>query len=84
VLLITETSSNAINTVDQTKRTTLLTLTSNAQEHHGSLTTSRLVVNSESPLKDGLKEREEMVHGDHSPLTTSGITTTVPKLSVKT
>jgi shikimate kinase len=63
-LLITEASSNVEDTVDQTTMTRALKLMLNAQEHHGSQTTSRLDQNSESPVKDGLKESAE-TSGDH-------------------
>jgi len=83
VLLETETFHNAESTVDQTKETSVLKLMLNAQEHHGDHTTLELDLNSESPEKVGLKEEVEE-SGDHSPHTTSGITTTVPKLSAET
>jgi hypothetical protein len=78
VLLLTEAFLNAESTVDQTTMISVLKLMSNAQAFHGYHTTSELDLNSESPEKDGLKESME-VYGDHSPHTTSGITTTVPK-----
>jgi len=83
VLLTTTTSSNAESTVDQTNVTSALRLMSDAQEHHGDHTTLELELNSESPEKVGLKERAEDT-GDHSLLTTSGITTTVPRLFAET
>jgi hypothetical protein len=75
--------SNAESMVDQTRETSVLRLMLNAQAFHGDHTTSRLDQNSESLEKDGLKERTE-VNGDHSPLTTSGITTTVLLLFAET
>jgi hypothetical protein len=36
-----------------------------AQEHLGDHTTSELDLNTESPEKDGLKERPEITDGDH-------------------
>jgi hypothetical protein len=63
--------------------TRVLMLGLDAQVNHGYQNMSRLVVNSESLLKVGLKERAEITNGDLLPPTTSGITTTVPKLSVK-
>jgi hypothetical protein len=83
VLLVTRTSFNAESMVDQTRETSVLRLMLNAQAFHGDHTTSRLDQNSESLEKDGLKERTE-VNGDHSPLTTSGITTTVLLLFAET
>jgi hypothetical protein len=74
---------NAEDTVDQTKVILVLKLMLDAQEHHGDHTTSELDQNTESPEKVGLKEEPEDT-GDHSPLTTSGITTTVPRLSAET
>ena len=56
---------------------------SNAQVDHGSHITSKQEVNSESPEKDGLKEEVQVTYGDQSLPTTSGITTTVLKLSAK-
>jgi hypothetical protein len=64
VLLETITFLNAESTVDQTKVTNPLKLMLNAQEHHGDHTMSRLVKNSESLEKVGLKEEAEE-HGDH-------------------
>jgi len=61
----TETSCNAESTEDQTKRTLVLKLMLNAQEHHGPHITSRLDQNSESPEKVGLKEKEKIDNGDH-------------------
>jgi hypothetical protein len=83
VLLTTTESLTAESTEDQTNVTSVLKLMSDVQEHHGDHTTSELDLNSESPEKDGLKERAE-VYGDHSPHTTSGITTMVPKLFAET
>jgi len=83
VLLQTIRSFNAEDTVDQTKVILVLKLMLDAQEHHGDHTTSELDQNTESPEKVGLKEEPEDT-GDHSPLTTSGITTTVPRLSAET
>jgi hypothetical protein len=83
VLLTTITFFNAESMVDQTKMTEALKLMSNAQVNHGYHHTLELVKNSESPEKVGLKEEAEDT-GDHSPHTTSGITTTVPKLSAET
>jgi hypothetical protein len=82
VLLPTTKSLIAESMEDQTKMTRVHKLMSDAQELHGDHTTSELVRNSELPEKDGLKEEAEE-SGDHSPLTTSGITTTVPKLSAE-
>jgi hypothetical protein len=79
----TLTSSNAEDTADQTTMIRVLMLMSDALENHGTQYTSRLVVNTESPKKVGLKEKEEMDNGDHSLLTTSGITTMVPELYAK-
>jgi hypothetical protein len=64
VLLETPASLNAESMVDQTTMTSALKLMSNAQVYHGDLTMSRLVRNSESPEKVGLKEEAEM-YGDH-------------------
>ena len=50
---------------------------SNAQVNHGDHNTSRLVKNSELPEKVSSTEEADLEHGDHLPLTTSGITTTV-------
>jgi hypothetical protein len=83
VLLLTETSSNAEDMVDQDKVIDPLMLMSNAQELHGSLNMSRLDHSLDIPVKAGLKSNTE-VSGDQSPLTTSGITTMVQELSVKT
>jgi hypothetical protein len=83
VLPATETSCNAEDMVDQTKMTEALKLMSNAQVDHGSHITSKQEVNSESPEKDGLKEEVQVTYGDQSLPTTSGITTTVLKLSVE-
>jgi len=69
--------------VDQTKVINPLMLMLNVQELHGDHITSRQDLNSESPEKVGFKEELE-VYGDHSPHTTSGITTMVLKLFVKT
>jgi hypothetical protein len=82
VPLETEASLNAESMVDQTKMTEALKLMSNAQVNHGYHHTLELVKNSESPEKVGLKEEAEM-YGDHSLHTTSGITTTVLKLSAE-
>jgi hypothetical protein len=68
---------------DQNKMTSVLKLMLDVQEHHGDHITLDLVKNSESPEKVGLKEEAE-AYGDHSPHTTSGIITTVPKLSAET
>jgi len=81
-LLETETFHNAESMVDQTTMTSVLKLMLNAQVYHGDHTMSRLVRNSESQEKVGLKEEAEM-YGDHSLHTTSGITTTVLKLSAE-
>jgi hypothetical protein len=78
-----ETFFNAESTVDQIKTIDPLKLTSNAQEHHGSQTSSRLDLNSRSPEKDGYTDYP-VVSGDQSPPTTSGITTMEHKSSVKT
>jgi hypothetical protein len=83
VLLETKTFLNAESMVDQTKRILALKLMLNAQAFHGYHTTSELDLNTESPEKDGLKEELEEP-GDHSPHTTSGITTTVPRLCAET
>jgi len=56
----------------------------NAQVNHGNLTMLRLDLLIELPAKVGSISRIAMEHGDHLLLTTSGITTTVLKLSVKT
>jgi hypothetical protein len=82
VLLVTRTSFNAESMVDQTRETSVLRLMLNAQAFHGDHTMSELVRNSESLEKVGLKEEVED-NGDHSPHTTSGITTTVPLLCAK-
>jgi hypothetical protein len=83
VLLQTTRFLTAESMVDQTKVTNPLKLMLDAQEHHGDHTTSELDLNTESPEKDGLKEEVEE-YGDHSPHTTSGITTTVPRLCAET
>jgi hypothetical protein len=83
VLVETLTSSNAEDMVDQTTMTRVLMPMSDALENHGIQSMSRLVLNSESLPKVGLKEKEKMANGDHSPLTTSGITTMEPELYVK-
>jgi len=83
VLLPTITSSNAESTVDQTKEISALKLMLDALELHGDHTTLELDLNTELPEKDGLREEAE-VNGDHSPHTTSGITTTVPKSYAET
>jgi hypothetical protein len=83
VLVETIISSNAESMVDQTTMTRVLKPMSDALENHGIQSTLRLVLNSESLPKVGLKEKEEMVNGIHLPLTTSGITTTEQELFVK-
>jgi hypothetical protein len=65
VPLAIETSCNAESTVDQTRMIRVLMLGLAAQVNHGYQNMSRLVVNSESLLKVGLKERVEMENGDH-------------------
>jgi hypothetical protein len=83
VLLVTRTSFNAEDMVDQIRMTSVLKLMLSAQEFHGYHTMLELDLNSESPEKDGLKESTE-VYGDHSPLTTSGTITTVRNLFAET
>jgi hypothetical protein len=83
VPIATKTFFNAESMVDQTTMIRVLTPLLDVLENHGYQATLRLVLNSESLLKAGLKEKEKMANGDHSNLITSGITTTVPKLSVK-
>jgi hypothetical protein len=86
VLLETEASLNAESMVDQTTMTSALKLMSDVQENHTrDLDSEEPVQNSPSmvdhPVMFG--ERAE-VYGDHSPHTTSGITTTVLKLFAET
>jgi hypothetical protein len=83
VLLTITTLLNVESMVDQTIMTSAPKLMLSAQEHYGHHTTLELVKNSESQEKVGLREEAEE-YGDHSPHTTSGITTTVPKLSAET
>jgi hypothetical protein len=64
--------------------TRVLTLTLHAQVNHGDQSIKRQVKNSDIPEKVGLREEAETMSGDHLPLTTSGITTMVPKLSAET
>jgi hypothetical protein len=56
---------------------------SNVQEHHGYQDMLELEVFSDTLVKDGLRSNQE-TPGDQSHLTTSGIMTMVPELSVKT
>jgi len=71
------TSSNAESMVDQTRKTSAPKLMSDALEDHGYHVTLKQVKNSELPEKVGLREEPPIDNGDHSLLTTSGITTTV-------
>jgi hypothetical protein len=64
-LLITLTSSNAEDMVDQDKATRVLKLMSDALENHGLLSMSRLAKNSELLEKDGCKEKPETEDGVH-------------------
>jgi hypothetical protein len=88
VLLETKVSFNAEDMVDQIKMTEAHKLTSDAQDHHTrDLHSTELVQNSllvEPLVVDMSGERPAMVLGDHSLLTTSGITTTVHKLFAET
>jgi hypothetical protein len=80
----TITFSNVEDMVDQTTMTRVLKLMSNVQELHGLQFGRRPEVNSELPLKDLSIDVEVIRDGDHWLLTTSGITTMVLELFVKT
>jgi hypothetical protein len=82
VLLTTITSSNAESMADQTKMIRVLWPMLDAQANHGYHHISELVKSTELLEKDGFIFTTR-VSGDHSLPTTSGITTTVPKLFVK-
>jgi hypothetical protein len=88
VLLVTPIFSNAESTVDQTKMISVLKLMLDAQEHHirdhHSIESAQNSLLAETLTADTYGERPQMVLGDHSPHTTSGITTTVPKLCAET
>jgi len=87
-ILLTEALCSAESTVDQTKMTSALKLMSDAQAHHTrdqhstELVQNSLLVETLAVVTYG--ERVMMVHGDHLLLTTSGITTTVPKSFAET
>jgi hypothetical protein len=89
VLVETPTFSNAESMVDQIKETRALKLMLDALANIQNQLLQRelrLVLNS-LLLADqlvGYTEKEEMEFGDHSPLTTSGITTMVLPLSAET
>jgi hypothetical protein len=88
VLLETPTSLNAESMVDQTTMTSALKLMSNAQvyhtqdQHSTELDLNSLLAETHIPVTFG--EKPVMENGDHSPHTTSGITTTVLKLCAET
>jgi hypothetical protein len=88
VLPATNQSSNAEDTVDQTKTTKALKLMSDAQDHHTrdlhSIESAQNSLLAETLTVDTYGERVMMVLGDHLLHTTSGITTTVPKLCAET
>jgi hypothetical protein len=88
VPLETEASLNAESMVDQTKMTEAPKLMSDVQDHHTrDLHSTESVQNSllvETLAVDTFGEKPEMDTGDHLPLTTSGITTTVLKLYAET
>jgi hypothetical protein len=79
---------SAEDMVDQTKMTEAHKLTSDAQDHHTrDLHSTESVQNSlsaETLIPDMSGEKPAMVLGDHSLLTTSGITIMVLKLSAET
>jgi len=86
VLLQTETSSHAESMVDQTKMTSALKLMSNAQVYHtrdqpSETKVLNLPLTVDQQVTYG--ERPRMETGDHLLLTTSGIITMVPTLSVE-
>jgi hypothetical protein len=88
VLLKTKILTHAISMVDQTIMTRALKLMSDAQVNHTRDHTSTELdpnlLSAETLALDMFGERPEMANGDHLPLTTSGITTMVLKLSVET
>jgi len=61
----TPASCHAESMVVQTRMTRVLTPMSDAQVHHGSQVTSRLVRPIELPEKAGYTERQETTSGDH-------------------